>query len=208
MLPLCTCTGKCKTLEHNSQARIHTPERAVANTKEYRARQQHGHGLLDATSCDAAAPGNMKCKLVFPTLDPRVERRARQRRERRGASAVGLGSWSAFSRPSALIWYHERRAVAHVSQDPSPRPHAHAYKHSVSFLPYPPLCCEFLKKVNSRPSEIEKQPRPSTRGSGGETLPCFAIWCNNVGGGGNLWPVKRLNYEHTPRFIFSKALID
>jgi len=29
--------------------------------------------------------------------------------------------------------------------------------------------------------------------------------CNNGGGGGNLWPVKRLKYEHMPRFIFSKA---
>ena len=29
-----------------------------------------------------------------------------------GTSTVGLGSWSAFSRPSALIWYHERRAPA------------------------------------------------------------------------------------------------
>jgi len=82
---------------------------------------------------------------------------ARQRRERRGASTVGLGSWSAFSRPSALIWYHERRAVAHVSQDPSPRPHSVSFLHS-----RPSPCCEFLKKVNSRPSEIEKQPRVST----------------------------------------------
>ena len=68
---------------------------------------------------------------------------ARQRRERRGASAVGLGSWSAFSCPSALIWYHERRAVAHVSQDPSPRPHSVSFLHS-----RPSPCCEFLKKVN------------------------------------------------------------
>ena len=82
---------------------------------------------------------------------------ARQRRERRGASAVGLGSWSAFSRPSALIWYHERRSVAHVSQDPSPRPHSISFLHS-----RPSPCCEFLKKVTSRPSEIEKQPRVST----------------------------------------------
>ena len=93
-----------------------------------------------------------------------------QRRERRGASAVGLGSWSAFSCPSALIWYHERHAVARVSQDPSPRPHSVSFLHS-----RPSPCCEFLKKVTSRPSEIEKQPRvvlesrPSTRGSGGET---------------------------------------
>ena len=40
VLPLCTHTGKCKTLKHNSHTRINTPERAVANREEYRARQQ------------------------------------------------------------------------------------------------------------------------------------------------------------------------
>ena len=74
---------------------------------------------------------------------------AQQRRERRGASAVGLGSWSAFSRPSAPIWYHERRAVAIGSQDPSPRPHSVSFLHS-----RPPPCSEFLKKVNSRLSTL------------------------------------------------------
>ena len=38
------------------------------------------------------------------------------------------------------------------------------------------------------------------------TTPDYSIGCNYGGGGGNLWPVKRFNYEHTPRFIFSKAL--
>ena len=68
-----------------------------------------------------------------------------QQPAQRGASSVGLGSWSAFSRPSAPEWYQERRGVTDVSQDPSPGPH------SVSFFHFrPSLCSEFLKKVNSR----------------------------------------------------------
>ena len=65
---ICKCKtleGKCKTLEHNSQARINTPERAVTNREEYRARQH-------AASCDAAADGGINVKLVFPTPDARV----------------------------------------------------------------------------------------------------------------------------------------
>ena len=41
-------------------------------------------------------------------------------------------------------WYHERRAVTHVSQDPSPGPHCVSFFHS-----RPSPCSEFLKKVYS-----------------------------------------------------------
>ena len=89
-----------------------------------------------------------------------------QRPAQSGSSSVGLGSWGEFSHPSAREWYHERRAVAHVSQDPSPLPHCVSFSHS-----RPSPCSEFLKKVNSRPEKSKNRlgPRPSGLGSGGET---------------------------------------
>jgi hypothetical protein len=83
-----------------------------------------------------------------------------------GSSSAGLGSWGEFSRPSAPEWYHERRTVAHVSQDPSSLPHCVSFSHS-----RPSPCSEFLKKVNSRPEKSKNRlgPRPSGLGSGGET---------------------------------------
>ena len=79
-----------------------------------------------------------------------------------GASSAGL--W--FSRPSDPEWYHERRAVTHVSQDPSPLPHGVSFSHS-----RPSPCSEFIKKVHSRPKKSKNSlgPRPSGLGSGGET---------------------------------------
>ena len=89
-----------------------------------------------------------------------------QRPAQSGSSSAGLGSWGEFSRPSAPEWYHERRAVAHVSQDPSSLPHCVSFSHS-----RPSPCSEFLKKVNSRPEKSKNRlgPRPSGLGSGGET---------------------------------------
>jgi len=89
-----------------------------------------------------------------------------QRPAQSGSSSAGLGSWGEFSRPSAPEWYHERRAVAHVSQDPSPLPHCVSFSYS-----RPSPCSEFLKKVNSRPkkSKTSLDSRPSGLGSGGQT---------------------------------------
>jgi len=96
-----------------------------------------------------------------------------QRPAQSGSSSAGLGSWGEFSRPSAPEWYHERRAVAHVSQDPSPLPHCVSFSHS-----RPSPCSEFLKKVNSRPEKSKNRlgPRPSGLGSGGETRICISTY--------------------------------
>ena len=96
------------------------------------------------------------------TPDPSVGRRssAAAGEERCKRSWAWVLEW--FSRPNAAVWYHERRAVAHVSQDPTASPSATRRL----LLPLP-TCSEFLKKVNSRPLptlEIEKQPRLPTLG--------------------------------------------
>ena len=79
-----------------------------------------------------------------------------------GASSAGL--W--FSRPSDPEWYHERRAVTHVSRDPSPEPHSVSFFHS-RFSP----CSDFLKKGNSRFKKSKNclDSRPKGLGSGAET---------------------------------------
>ena len=93
---------------------------------------------------------------------------ARQRREQRGASAVGLGSSRAFSRPSAPIWYHERRAVAIVSEDPSPRPHSVSFLHS-----HPPLAVNSWKKSTPTLGNEKTASTPDPRASGETHSPGF-----------------------------------
>jgi len=87
-----------------------------------------------------------------------------QRPAQSGPSSAGLGSWGEFSRPSAPEWYHERHAVAHVSQDSSPLPHCVSFSHS-----RPLSCSEFsLKKSTPDPRNRKTASGPDPRASGRE----------------------------------------
>ena len=125
----CTHTSKCKAFAYQARTRIHAPGTAAASTGEYLAGQQHRHGQLAA-----ASSGSEK---TTPWQGLGVG--AKQRPAQSGSSSAGLGSWGEFSRPSTPEWYHERRAVTNVSQDPSPEPHCVSFFHS-----QPSTCSEFL----------------------------------------------------------------